>query len=593
MRASTTKNGLTVRVIAGTRNAILAFDLQENKRKGCLGFSIMRTDVGPSEKPFPPEQQKTGWLPNMLRFPSVPVAPDRQFSTTEDAPLQKFRWGDYTLEPAHTYRYKVIPRYGKPNKLETRPEFQDGLEIEITTEDPNAEETSIFFNRGAAASKAFETKFPHLKEIEREPEDERKARAARLETEEEKEARQWLSMGLEEAVLAFLNKAQKGDALHAAIYEFQKPELLQGIKDAVTRGVDVKVVYHHRQKNEKDKTAAKNDAAIRAAGLDDASLPEDKKGVCKPRAANPQSAIMHNKFVVLLKNDGNTPTPAAVWTGSTNWTDGGIYGQLNVGHAIYESQVAEIYEAYFQLLHDDAGATEIKHALGGISPVSLLFPSEHKVTPILSPQSNDTMLHLYASLCENAKCLMISAPFALSPIILGTLTKKRDDVLRYLLLDKIGSLGKGEEVHIIEGDPNDSIAVATTLASPLHDFQGKLLAGKESFHHAGIHIHSKIILVDPFGSDPIVVTGSANFSNNSTEVNDSNTLILRGYTAVADIYATEFMRMFEHYHFRAKESAAKDKSKPLGLAEDDSWSNEYYVKGSTEEKDRRMFAGTL
>ena len=51
------------------------------------------------------------------------------------------------------------------------------------------------------------------------------------------------------------------------------------------------------------------------------------------------------------------------------------------------------------------------------------------------------------------------------------------------------------------------------------------------------------------------------------------------------------MRMFEHYHFRASEAAAPD-TKPLALAEDDSWSDDYYVKGSKEEKDRRMFAGT-
>jgi phosphatidylserine/phosphatidylglycerophosphate/cardiolipin synthase-like enzyme len=122
-----------------------------------------------------------------------------------------------------------------------------------------------------------------------------------------------------------------------------------------------------------------------------------------------------------------------------------------------------------------------------------------------------------------------------------------------------------------------------------------VLEGKESFHHAGIHIHSKIILVDPLGSDPILVTGSANFSHDSTAVNDSNSLVIRGHTAVVDIYLTEFMRMFEHYHFRAKEAAAAGKAKPrpLALTPDDSWSDKYYVKDSTEERDRRMFAGTL
>ena len=156
----------------------------------------------------------------------------------------------------------------------------------------------------------------------------------------------------------------------------------------------------------------------------------------------------------------------------------------------------------------------------------------------------------------------------------------------------MSSLGKGEEVHVIQGDPANSIAAAVTLSSPLHDFQGKLLEGKESFRHAGIHVHSKIILVDPLGSDPILVTGSANFSHNSTEVNDSNSIVIRGFTAVADIYTTEFMRMFEHYHFRASVANNK-KPDPLALKPDDSWSDKYFVKDSTEERDRRMFAGTL
>ncbi len=45
MKASATKAGLTLRVIAGTNNAILGIDLQENMRAGCFGFSIQRTDV--------------------------------------------------------------------------------------------------------------------------------------------------------------------------------------------------------------------------------------------------------------------------------------------------------------------------------------------------------------------------------------------------------------------------------------------------------------------------------------------------------------------------------------------------------------------
>ena len=65
------------------------------------------------------------------------------------------------------------------------------------------------------------------------------------------------------------------------------------------------------------------------------------------------------------------------------------------------------------------------------------------------------------------------------------------------------------------------------------------------------YIHSKFLLMDPLGDDPIVVTGSANFSDASTNGNDENMLIIRGDRRVADIYFTEFNRLFNHYYFRA------------------------------------------
>jgi phosphatidylserine/phosphatidylglycerophosphate/cardiolipin synthase-like enzyme len=598
MRVGMTRNGLTVRVIAGTTNTILGIDLEETLCRGCLGFSIRRTAFGPVEDPFPPEKIETRWLPNLLQFPS-----DKSKSpvTTETAPLQKFRWGDYTCDPGHTYRYQVVPRYGAPGRLTPTKLDGSGVTVEVTTEDnrfapsgaPRNPRTAVFFNRGAAASNAFERHFPRI----------RTEAQLLADTPQAAEAKKWLSRGLEEALLSFLAQAKDDSfALHAAIYEFQKPTLLAGLAAAHARKAEVHVVYHHRQKGAKDTTASKNDGAIKAAKL--------SKSLVTPRHENPQSAIMHNKFVVLLRDRRGKQTPIAVWTGSTNWTDGAIYGQLNVGHAVYDPDIAEVYERYFQLLKEDPSAEDTKHALSSLTPVSLIVPAAHGVTPVLSPQPTDTMLHLYSSICATAKCVMVCAPFALSPIVLAAFTSKsQDNVLRFFLLDKESSLGKGQEVQVIEHDPHNAIGAAATLPSPLHNFQGKVLEGKESFRHAGVHIHSKIILADPLGSDPILVTGSANFSNNSTEVNDSNSLVFRGDTSVADIYATEFMRMFEHYHFRASEAAAlkrasakrarggrngrkqKDPS-VLALEEDDSWSAKYFVHGSDEEADRRMFAGT-
>ena len=73
------------------------------------------------------------------------------------------------------------------------------------------------------------------------------------------------------------------------------------------------------------------------------------------------------------------------------------------------------------------------------------------------------------------------------------------------------------------------------------------------------YIHSKFLLMDPLGSDPIVVTGSANFSKASTNDNDENMLIVRGDHRVADIYFTEFNRLFSHYYIRSIMEELKDR----------------------------------
>jgi hypothetical protein len=79
---------------------------------------------------------------------------------------------------------------------------------------------------------------------------------------------------------------------------------------------------------------------------------------------------------------------------------------------------------------------------------------------------------------------------------------------------------------------------------------------------------------------------------------------------VADIYATEFMRMFEHYYFRAlraqKDAQSSAQATPtsqvgthlasdgkMGLNETDQWSLKDYIPASPRAISRQLFAGTL
>jgi phosphatidylserine/phosphatidylglycerophosphate/cardiolipin synthase-like enzyme len=603
MRKKETKGGLTVQAVAGTYNVVLGFDLTEAKREGCLGFSIWRTLVRTDKGPVPKSKQQTRPLPNNRRFACDKPEADENGKTkmafTDTAPLQKFRWGDYVAEPGHTYVYKVQARYGEPCALS-----DDGptVEIEVTTEDPSNPKTAIFFNRGAAASQAYNKLFG-----DKDPED--------LPAAEKKKAYDWLSRGLEDALLKFMRQAEDSRyALHACIYEFQKDEFLEELKEAQRRHAVVEVVYHFRQKppvknkktgklEQKDLTCEENEEAAKKHGLASVSV---------KRKANPQGAIMHNKFVVLLKRDASGDfEPQAVWTGSTNWTDGGVYGQLNVGHAVYDKKVARAYEDLFQLLNDDTDAAPLKKALAELSPVPEEAPPGPVVMPIFSPQSDLGMLNLYASISEKAKFLMVCAPFELSPIIRKALAEREEGVLKLMLLDKRASLGKegaADGVGVIEKAGGNMLGVAATLDSSLSKFQKELLGSSEHFHHRGIHIHSKFIIADPFGDAPVLVTGSANFSKNSTSGNDSNSLLICGgkaagdsNRAVIDIYATEFLRMFEHYHYRgtvaqkqklAKEKGAKFKEESYSLKDSDVWTNPYYKEGTTKHLSRLFFSGT-
>ena len=74
-------------------------------------------------------------------------------------------------------------------------------------------------------------------------------------------------------------------------------------------------------------------------------------------------------------------------------------------------------------------------------------------------------------------------------------------------------------------------------------------------------VHTKYLLIDPLSDDPLICTGSANFSENSLTDNDENMILIRGSTRVADIYMTEFDRLFRHFYFRdvANEVAMKRK----------------------------------
>jgi len=86
--------------------------------------------------------------------------------------------------------------------------------------------------------------------------------------------------------------------------------------------------------------------------------------------------------------------------------------------------------------------------------------------------------------------------------------------------------------------------------------------------------------------------GSHNLSANASEQNDENYFIIRGNQDLADAYACEIVRLYDHYRFRAfvsgkLDAKAKAHATPA-LTIDDTWTKRYFRDGLAQ-TDRLRF----
>ena len=560
MRVAGSSQGLTARAIAGTHTVLLGFDLEDPTH--LLGFGIHRSDE---------TEHEAFWLRGMKTFPTVvpdPV-PGMDFSLGEH-PLQGFQWGDYSAKPDHDYIYRIVAFGGSPGALVPLAEVSLGVRTEA--EDNGAH--GVWFNRGVAGSQAFVKKFGQF--------------TPPPASDETHPAFAWLSRGLGEALIGFVGRANGTDwGLRGAFYEFTWRRGLRAFADALGAGSDVALVVHGRDKDpaageDKDHTAAENRAAVAEAGLDAAVI---------WRTAANKSALQHNKFLVLT-HEGS---PIAVWTGSTNLTQGAIYGHLNVGHLITDPAVAQQFLDYWEELADQSNTTVgMRLWTESNNPVDLAASVAAGMTTVLSPRATDSeLLDWYATAFDAAtSSAHITGAFGLNEVFRQTLAVDKA-VVRTVLLDQRPSVDQG----IPTVDPDVRIAWGDYLHHTAMDIWAQeRLTG---FNTWVKFIHTKIIVVDPLLEAPTILTGSANYSANSTTDNEENTVIIHGDTPevrrIADIYLTEYQRLFTHFVFRDIDHDAIETNSGAWtgrLAEDPSWSDPYYVAGGWRGRQRQTFAGT-
>jgi phosphatidylserine/phosphatidylglycerophosphate/cardiolipin synthase-like enzyme len=519
---------LVAKAIAGTHVIVLAWDLrpgQKSKLTGLLGFSIRRTEFAGNQvvesyvmRSIKRFKNKDKGLP-----PGTPVS-------TEDHPLQTFQWGDYTAKPGRRYVYRITPMYGTPKLLTG--DAQAGVEIEVSTEieasSPQASvRHDIFINRGVIGSQAYAREFNNAEPDADDP---------------SSREMKWLSRGLFEGLMGFIALARSHRfALRAALYEFHYQPVANAFAQAVEAGADVKIVY-----DDESTYKAHNRETLSRAGLDQA-------GAAIGRTVS--EGIRHNKFIVLLK-DGQ---PLAVWTGSTNISVGGIFGHSNVGHVVWDSAVATAFSDYWQRLADNLTPTKLRPLNRAASPLPAGKTPKNSVVPVFSARdakdSSETLRWYADRMAEARRIVCFTVAFNLDPVFQDVIARD-NDVLRYIVKDD--DLGDGETL----GRDRDVLFAAGGYLG--EGWLSNFLAERGNPLNRNDYIHTKFMLVDPLGKDPLVVTGSANFSHPSQRINDENMLVIRGDTRVADIYFGEFMRIFDHHYARylVKKLRQQDRSTP-------------------------------
>ncbi|UVK96773.1 phospholipase D-like domain-containing protein [Pseudomonas sp. B21-048] len=534
-----------VKAYAGTNGVLLAIDVAEHRRKGLLGFAIEK------------QQGSKPWLFlfNSLTFPGkAHTFPQFHATPSDTAPLQKFRWADYAVNPGVTIHYRVHLAYGTADA----PQLGECLEVTVSTDNGLPKGQNVIFNRAVAASQAFQRKFADVDAL--------LSVNKKLPIEEWPDApRQWLENGLLARLLGFIERAEDGEwALDIAIYEYQLQVIVDAVNAAFERGVKLRVLYHAQP--DEDTTA-----------LNEASLEKIPAANKRGRVTH---NIFHNKFMVLSRLDAaGQHQPEAVLCGSTNFTANGVYRQANVVHVLDDARIGASYLQTFEQVWAapaDVGATrEWLTENNPMQPDQALFAG-------FSPRSGQGDLREFVEIIESAKKdLLFVTAFTLPDEILNALLgQPHDDILRYGLQNTVSSITG------FHADRTAEFAATALLNTGLEGWLKENMKGQKG----NLLVHTKAIVVDFTSDSPTIISGSHNLSEAASNGNDENYLIIRGDTDLADRYGLELLRFYEHYRFRyfAKKLQLKQ-VRPLAV--DDSWTDDYYLEGDLRMLSRLRFAG--
>jgi phosphatidylserine/phosphatidylglycerophosphate/cardiolipin synthase-like enzyme len=572
--------GIDARAYANVADAILIW--QCDVIDGCLGFGVQRRDQSgdapvylPTSMPFAPDPAAAQPGPAAAQpGPAVHSQP------SDTWPIQRYIWADYSAAGLAGVQYQVVPVMGTPGNSHADTDQASAWTEPVTPGTGTTPGFEMWFTRGIVASPSVTRSVQAI--IARDTAAGQPAPKPIQVIREEignaaSQLRQDLAGPVLPALRSVLDDARtRGLDLYAALYELNDSELI-GLLTGFGQSCHLLLGNGAYDSKDPDENTA---AAAELQGKVDLS-----------RRILTGGPFAHNKFLVLCQGT----TPEAVWTGSTNWTSTGLCTQSNNALLIRDQAVAQSFLSYWQRLHgagNKPGRTfapaNRDGAFGGPGPGSVAVPGQPPVgvrawyaaLPVpggAAPSTVDGLIDLgeAAGLIRAAQHGVLFLMFEPGPVATSLLKPIED-------LATAGKFVHGVINQPPTGDTNDAtltlfnrgVKTDDALSVVMPAILREAAAGESpEQRYNNVMIHSKLIVVDPFGDAPVVMTGSHNMGRKASSENDDNLVIVTGAPGLAREFAVYIQVVFDAYKWRYERGklAAGAASTWNGLARDDGW----------------------
>jgi phosphatidylserine/phosphatidylglycerophosphate/cardiolipin synthase-like enzyme len=517
-------------------------------------------------------------------------------------PLQRFMWWDYGIAPGNVVQYSVVPVVG-PDKDHLSPadNLASALTPPMTITGQASAHISAYFNKGIVSAQWVSR---DLKALGNKP------NLNSLITTPGNPLRNALSGLLRPQLLGILDEVKAANGqIYAALYELNDPELIQKL---IALGQKCHLILA----NGAFKPPANDENAKVRAQL------HGKVDLHDRLVASGHFA--HNKFVVVCDSTGK---PQRVLSGSTNWTSTGLCTQANNSIIVDDPGVAADFLAEWNLLK--AAGNTYPPSLMKANSTSKSFTADGAgITQWFAPTGGGQDLDYARGLINAAQqgiLFLFFNPGAFEPddkpeqwtLLQNILVRHEKGTPHYNPALYIHGVVNQEIAGLTTEDTTKKTskkhaALDSTNSAPVTLYDGGQnpphqipyasivpKAIKDAFHdwmaevmNQGVHVHSKVIVIDPFGEKPVVMTGSHNLGHKASTKNDDNLMIVEGNPALAAAYAINIIAIYQTYRWNTYVDAhASDPQVWHGPVDNATWQDSYLADDSPDLAEIKFWLG--